>query len=122
MVELAVVGGTPKSSTIPPREIGSAATLNDIRTWARNSPINGSQEVRSVSGMGRGFLLRVGEGGEQVQPERSREEGAGPLAAHDVAGPEQRRRVGAGLALACVDTGTSLARACILSRHDHKLA
>src|SRR5699024_11513403 len=91
MVELAVVGGTPKSSTIPPREIGSAATLNDIRTWARNSPINGSQEVRSVSGMGRGALLRVGEGGEQVQTERSRAEGAGALAAPGDAGPVMMR-------------------------------
>src|SRR5699024_11850523 len=95
MVELAVVGGTPKSSTIPPREIGSAATLNDIRTWARNSPIIGSQEVRSVSGMGRGVLLRGGEGGGQGQAERSREGGAGPLAAHAVGGPDERRGAGA---------------------------
>lgn len=31
MVVLAVVGGTPKSATMPPIEIGSAATLNDMR-------------------------------------------------------------------------------------------
>ena len=46
MVELATVGGTPKSSTIPPREIGSAATLKDISTCARKRPIIGVHDAR----------------------------------------------------------------------------
>ena len=45
IVEAAIVGGTPKSSTMPPREIGSAATLNDMSTCARNRLTIGSQDV-----------------------------------------------------------------------------
>src|SRR5690625_7619229 len=44
-VELATVGGTPKSSTIPPREIGSAATLKDISTFSRQRTILGLQDA-----------------------------------------------------------------------------
>ena len=43
-VVLATVGGTPKSSTMPPSEMGSAATLNDISTCARKSPTIGAQD------------------------------------------------------------------------------
>src|SRR5690625_6465746 len=60
MVERATVGGTPKSSTIPPSEIGSAATLNDISTWARNRPIMGVHEVRSGSVPGRAVGSVIG--------------------------------------------------------------
>ena len=47
IVDPATVGGTPKSAVIPPIEIGSAETLNDMRIWPRNSPIIGSQDLRS---------------------------------------------------------------------------
>src|SRR5689334_4347563 len=36
MVVPTVVGGTSKSSTMPPIETGSAATLNDIKTCPKN--------------------------------------------------------------------------------------
>src|SRR5699024_1569389 len=90
MVELATVGGTEKSSTMPPSEMGSAATLNDISTWARKSPIIGVQERRAVSSIGALSCGAVGAGGEEVQPEGAGEVGAGALAAHAVAGPVQR--------------------------------
>jgi hypothetical protein len=49
MAVLTAVGGTPKSSTIPPIETGSAATLNDINIWARNRPTIGTHEARSAA-------------------------------------------------------------------------
>ncbi len=44
MVELMVVGGTPKSPTMPPSDTGSAVTLNDMRTCPRKGPTIGIQE------------------------------------------------------------------------------
>ena len=48
MAVLTAVGGTPKSSTMPPIETGNAATLNDINIWARNRPTIGNQDARSA--------------------------------------------------------------------------
>ena len=45
IVVLAIVGGTPNSLTMPPSEIGRAATLNDMSTWARKRLTSGIQEV-----------------------------------------------------------------------------
>ncbi|MEV4735747.1 MULTISPECIES: hypothetical protein [unclassified Microbacterium] len=44
IVVLATVGGTPNSLTMPPKEIGRAATLNDISTCARKRLMSGSQD------------------------------------------------------------------------------
>ncbi|WP_256973388.1 hypothetical protein [Rhodococcus sp. NCIMB 12038] len=46
---LTVVGGTPKSSTMPPSETGSAATLKDMSTCARASPIIGRHDAFTCS-------------------------------------------------------------------------
>src|SRR5699024_1521697 len=84
-----------------PSEIGSAATLNDISTWARNRPIIGVHDARGcsastwsgvvVSLMGLADLRAVGQGGEQVQAERAGEERAGSLTTHTGAGTVQGR-------------------------------
>src|SRR5699024_903234 len=101
MVELGTVGGTPKSSTIPPREIGSAATLKDISTCASKRPIIGVHDARggeaSPSSVAMVSLLDVAAlrgmepGGEEVQAERPGEEGAGPLTSDAGAGAVQAR-------------------------------
>lgn len=84
---LTVVEGTPKSSTMPPIDTGSAATLKDMRIWAGNSPTIGTQDAfscgatavpsvlvmgllvgRACGGGGRGGGAR-GCGGEDVEPQ-----------------------------------------------------
>src|SRR5699024_10524978 len=108
---------------MPPNEIGSAATLKDMRTWARNSPTIGAQERRSsVSSCAVSVLIALlscavgdvrfaevarngsscrplsacrGSRGEQVHAQDAGDVEAGALAAHAVAGGVQPRREGA---------------------------
>ena len=47
LVDPATVWGGSEVGGHSPIEIGSAETLNDMRIWPRNSPIIGSQDLRS---------------------------------------------------------------------------
>lgn len=90
---LTLVEGTSNSSTMPPMDTGSAATLKDMSTWARKSPTMGTQEAlpvvasTRVSGLVRGVVLRGGgcSGCEDVEAEGAREVRGDTLGPHGVA-------------------------------------
>ena len=64
LVDEATVGGTPKSSTIPPRGIGRVATLKDMRIWGETARRSGLKRRGSCPGIGSGGSRPVGSAGK----------------------------------------------------------
>ena len=98
MAVLTVVEGTSKSSTIPPMDTGSAATLKDMSTWARKSPIMGTHDALpteatvGVSVLVKVVLLCRGCGCEDVESQGTGEVGGDALGAHGVSGTVEAGR------------------------------